>query len=446
MSGNSTIFSGSSRYSSDFTAIIDRAVAIASLPLNQIQLTKQKLEAESSAIGSLNAKVTAVRNAISSLNGAAGLDSFTTSVSNGAVLSASVGSGAFNGSYTIQVTSLGAHSTAMSRDGLHKVADPATGTISASPNPVYTLNGKTITPASNTLNSLAAAINEAGLDIQATVVNIGSGSSPDYRLALQSTKVDAVVMQLNDGTADLFSSDPPNGFKATYKVNGVDALPSDSRTITLAPGITANLVGEGTATVTVSRSTSAIQNALASLVNAYNAAVDELDKHRGSGGGALSGQGLISSVWELLRAVGQFAGESGEIASLAALGLSFDQEGKMSFDTAAFTGATDGKFDQLLSFLGSATGGGFLRAATGILDGLENATDGVLTTAANSINAEIAAEGNRISENELRIDNLRRTLTEQMAAADALIASLEQQANYIAGMFESMRIAAERYK
>ncbi len=135
---NSTIFSGSSRYASDFTAIIDRAVAIASLPLSQLQLTKQVLEAESSAIGSLNSKVTAVQTAISSLNSAAGLDSFSTSVSNGAVLSASVGAGAFNGTYTIEVTSLGAYSTAMSKDGLHKVTDPATETISTSLNPVYT--------------------------------------------------------------------------------------------------------------------------------------------------------------------------------------------------------------------------------------------------------------------------------------------------------------------
>jgi flagellar hook-associated protein 2 len=443
---DSTIFTGSSRYSADFTAIIDRAVAIASLPLNQLQLSKQRLEAESSAIGSLNSKVMAVQTAISNLNSAVGLDSFSTSVSNGAVLSASVGSGAFNGTYTIEVTSLGAYSTAMSKDGLHKVADPAAETISASSNPVYTLNGTTITPASNTLNGLAAAINEAGLDIQATVVNIGSGSAPDYRLALQSTKLGAVAMQLNDGTADLFSSDPPNGFQATYKVNGVDALPSDSRTITLGPGITANLVGEGTATVTVSRSTTAIQNALASFVNAYNGAVSELDKHRGVNGGALAGQGLILSVWESLRSVGQFAGEPGEIGSLADLGLTFDQEGKMSLDTSVFTNATSGKFDQLLSFLGSATGGGFLKAATGILDGLENDTDGVITTAANSINASIAGEGKRISENEDRIEYLRTSLNEQMAAADALIAMLEQQATYISSMFESMRIASESYK
>lgn len=444
MSGT-TIFSGTSRYSSDFTAIIERAVAIASLPLTQIQLAKQKLEAESSAIGSLNAKVMAVQNAISNLNDAAGLNSFSTSISNGAVLSASVGTGAFNGTYTIEVTSLGAYSTAMSRDGLNRVADPATQTISTSPNPVYTLNGTVITPASNTLNGLAAAINSAGLDIEATVVNIGSGTQPDYRLALQSTKLGAVAMQLSDGTTDLFPDDPPNGFNATYKVNGVDALPSDSRTITLAPGLTATLLAEGTATVTVSRSTTAIQNALSSLVSSYNAAVDELEKHRGPNAGALAGQGLVLTVWESLRSVVQYAGGTGEITSLADLGLTFDQEGRMSFDTAAFQGAA-GNFDELVTFLGSAGGGGFLDAATGILDSLENDTDGILTTAANSINASIIAEGKRISETEERIENLRRTLTEQMAAADALIAMLEQQANYINTMFEAMRISSGTYR
>ena len=444
MSG-STLFSGTSRYSSDFTAIIERAVAIASLPLMQMQLAKQRLEAESSAIGSLNAKVMAVQNAISSLNNAAGLSSFSTSISNGAVLNATVGTGAFSGTYTIEVTSLGAYSTVMSKDGLERATDPSTQTISANPNPVYTLNGVEIRPASNTLKGLAAAINSAGLDIQATVVNIGSGTEPDYRLALQSTKLGPVAMQLNDGTTDLFPDDPPNGFYATYKVNGVDALPSDSRTITLAPGLTATLLSEGTATVTVSRSTTAIQNAISSLVNSYNAAVDELEKHRGPNAGALAGQGLILTVWDSLRSIIQYTGGTGKFSSMTDLGLAFDQEGRLSFDVSAFQKAAE-NYDELIAFLGKAGEGGFLNAATGIMDSLENDTNGILTTAANSINASIVAEGKHISETEDRIENLRRALTEQMAAADALIATLEQQAIYLNSMFEAMRITAQKYR
>ncbi len=447
MSDFSTIFTGASRYASDFQSLLDRAVAIASLPMMQLEASQQTLEDEAAALGSLNTKVSAVTAAISSLNTAASQDAYSTSISNGSVLSATTGAGATSGTYTIEVTALGAYSTAMSKDGLTEVTDPATENISSESSFTLTIDGveTVITPASNTLNALAAAINDADAGVQATVVNIGSTASPDYRLAFQSTALDAVAMQLNDGTQDLFVADAPNGSTATYKINGVNALPSDSRTITVAPGLTATLAGEGTATVTVSHSTAGISNALGSLATAYNAAVDNLGQHRGVAGGALAGQSLISSVWESIRAVTQYASGSGDITSLTDLGLTFDDEGKMSFDTATFSTITSGYYDELMSFLGSAADSGFLMFATATLDGLQDETDGILTTTIDATAEAVTAAGDRISEEQTHIDELRTSLTAQMAAADAMIASLEQQALYISNLFESMRIASQIY-
>lgn len=442
---SSTMFTGTSRYSSDFSAIIDRAVAIASLPLTQLQGSKVRLEAESAALGTLNNAVTSLAGALESLSTAASQESYSTLISNASVLSAATGSGATNGTYTIEVTDIGAYSTAMSMDGLNLVTDPSTQTISTNPAPTYTLNGSDIAPTSNTLVALAAAINDADLEIQATVVNIGSTASPDYRLALQSTKLDAVAMQLNDGTTDLFATGTPNGSKVAYKINGVNALPNDSRSITISPGVTANLIGEGASTVTVSRSTANISNALSSLANAYNSAVTELDKQRGTTGGALAGQATVFTVTESIRSLGQWAEGTGGITSLADLGLTFDKEGKMSFDSSTFTDATGGQVGQLLEFLGSTTEGGFLQAASGILGGLQGDNNGILTTAVNDAAASVTAEGNKITDLQARIDDMHDSLTARMAAADALIASLEQQADYINQMFEAMRIAQQAY-
>jgi len=444
---SSTLFSGTSRYSSDFASVISRAVAIASLPMTQLQREQTTLNAESTALGTLNAKVTAVQNAISSLDTAVSQNSHSTSVSNGSAVSATTTADATNGTYTIQVTSLGAYSTAMSQDGLNVVSDPSTQTISSSSNPVYTLNGVTITPASNTLNDLAAAINDSGQDVQATVVNIGSSGTPDYRLALQSTKLGAIAMQLNDGTTDLFASGTPNGSTATYKVNGVEAAASDSRTITLAPGLTVNLLGEATSTITVGPAVDNISNALSSFVNAYNAAVDELDKHRGSNGGALGGQFVVSGIWDSLRSVGQYSDGSGNaISSLTDLGLSFDKDGHLAIDTTAFSDTARANSDQLASFLGSAIGGGFLKAATDAMDGLENSDSGILATAANSVNAEITNVGKRIDDQQTQVDQLQANLTAQMSAADALIAGLEQQATYLNDLFDAMKTASQSYR
>jgi flagellar capping protein FliD len=78
-----------------------------------------------------------------------------------------------------------------------------------------------------------------------------------------------------------------------------------------------------------------------------------------------------------------------------------------------------------------------------VLNGLEGTTDGVLKMAIRSIQTDISGQDARIAEQEDRIDRLRQNLEAQMAAADALIASLEQQVKYINGLFESMRVARE---
>jgi len=64
---DSSLFTGASRYSSDFQAVIDRAVAIASLPLTQMQSTRARLGAESVALNSLESKFGALQAAIQSL-------------------------------------------------------------------------------------------------------------------------------------------------------------------------------------------------------------------------------------------------------------------------------------------------------------------------------------------------------------------------------------------
>src|SRR5262245_19059127 len=71
----------------------------------------------------------------------------------------------------------------------------------------------TITPTANTLSSLAHAINrDNDANVQATIVNIGSPSAPDYRLSLQGIQLGILPIEL---TADN-GSDPGLLLTATY--------------------------------------------------------------------------------------------------------------------------------------------------------------------------------------------------------------------------------------
>jgi flagellar hook-associated protein 2 len=450
MSTSSTMFTGSSRYATDFQSLLDRAVAIASLNLTQYNTQKTTLQSESTALSTLDTKFDAVQAVIDSLESATGTSSYAYSISNAAIVSASLGDGALAGTYTIEVTSPGSYTNSMSKDGLTAVTNPATQNISSASTFTLTVDGveTQITPASNTLSALVEAINDADADVQASIVNIGTSSSPDYRLTIQSTKLDAVTIQLNDGSnlLDTLAA----GANATYKLNGMtSAISNDTRTITLAPGLTVTLLSESdpgvATTITVARSATAVSNALSSFVSVYNDAVDALDAHRGENGGALAGQSIVSTLWDALRGIAQYSSGAETIGSLTDLGLTFDDKGKLSFDSTTFSSATSGNFELLLTFLGSSTESGFLKGATDVLNGLQNPTDGVLQSAIDSTEGRISNQADLIDAEQSRVDLMEQNLTAQMAAADALIAALEQQATYITNLFESMRIAAQMF-
>ena len=114
---------------------------------------------------------------------------------------------------------------------------------------------------------------------------------------------------MNDGTSDLLDT-LSTGAKATYRVNGLSTLiESDSRTITLAPGVSADLLqttAAGPVTITVGRNTDSIQSGITAFVTAYNAAVDGIDAQRGAAAGALSGQSVLGSLSGILRQVTQY--------------------------------------------------------------------------------------------------------------------------------------------
>jgi flagellar hook-associated protein 2 len=451
MSTNSTIFNGSSRYASDFQSIITRSVGIASLPLSQLNNVKNTLNTQSSALNSLDSAFANLPSAVAALQTSLGTNSFSSLTSNAGVVSAAVSDGAMTGSYRIEVTGMGAYSSTMSKDGLTTVSDPATQNIAAGDTFTLTVGGVAHEFAGfSTLSSLTAAINtDTDADVEATIVNLGSSSSPDYRLALQSKKLDNVSIELTDSGSNVLTNTLAAGSKATYKVNGLSTeVSSDSRTVTLAPGLTVNLLGASATgaatTITVSRNTTAVQNALSGFATAYNAAVSELDKHRGSKG-ALAGDSIVSTLQQTLRDVVGYSTGTDGVSSLTSLGLTFDKTGRLSFDSSTFSSATADDFTALTGFLGTSTTGGFLKTATDALQMVSNSTNGILTSTIQSVADQIVRQDTAISDMEERISALELSLTEQMAGADALIATLEQQVQYISGLFSAMDTASNTW-
>lgn len=443
-------FAGMSNFSQDLNNSIRRSVQIAGLPIQLLQNSINDMTNQASELRNLSSDVTAVQSAISDLASAAGSMLYG-SVSNPSIAKATVASGATAGSYALEVITLGSYSNALSNDALPTVTDPATQNISTSQSYTLTVSHDGGTPVSTpisfsggNLNVLAQAINEADAGVQATVVNVGSNSAPDYRLSLQSNQLGPVDMQLNDGSNDLLTVSGAPGVLAEYSVNG-KLVHNDSDTVILAPGVTLHLTGSdatAVSTVTVAANPSGIGTALQTFVSRYNSAIAELNNNRGQTDVALAGESIVYKLTADLQSLASYSTGGGSISSLTALGVKFnDTTGQLSFDQATFDSATGGQTAALTQFLGSATGGGFLRAATDALANLLNPANGLLPQDISALRAQITAANSQMTAKEAALTLLQANLTQKMAAADTMIYALQQQASQMQDMFTAIHAA-----
>jgi len=434
-------FSGVSKFAPSLQQVLSRAESIASLPLQSLQASLNTFDSRQAALQSVDTVFSTLQNSVAALATAARSSILTSSVSDAGVLSANVQTGATPGSYSVQVDNLGSYSTAISVAGASTITDPSTQGLNGSSTYTLTAGGGTtsVTAKTSSLNDLVTAINtQAGGQVQASIVNVGSTGTPDYRLSLQAASLGSDPIDLSNAAGNLISS-ANAGTLASYQINGLPSLlTSASRTLTLAPGLSVTLLGQSTSgqpvTVTVGNDPSGLESAFRNFASAYNNAQNALVQQRGKSGGALSGDSLIYQLGGVLNQLGTFANGSSD-QSLAAFGITLDQTGQISVDSAAFGTAANAGFSNLLSMLGSPTSGGFLEAATTALNVVEDPVTGSIKSEEGSINTQIASQNNKISDEQNTLTRLDNSLTAQIASADSAIAQLESQVTYVTGLF-----------
>jgi flagellar hook-associated protein 2 len=307
-----------------------------------------------------------------------------------------------------------------------------------------------ITPADNSAQSVAAAINaKAGDKVHASAVNIGSATTPDWRISLQSAKLDNISLEISDGGGPDLQTQTA-GWKARYQVTSVgQEQTSDTRSIEISPGLTVNLISTDAAhfvDITVTRSTDALKSALSDFVSAYNSAVTAIDQNHGENEGALKGDSTVTSLSRALTAISTYSAGDSKFSGLRSLGLELQSDGSLTFDRSALDAADGINPAGIGTFFGSIDGGGFLKAASDALNTVEDADTGILKTAEASVNSQITDTKNRIADKQDQVDKIQDRLIAQMSAADAAIAAMEQQYSYLSSMFQSMQVAAEQYK
>lgn len=439
------VFTGVSQFSDDFQTILNRAVSIARLPLIQLQNEQSDLLTKKQLLSELRSAVGGLASALEALGAAGRTRALSASSTNTARVTVSLNGATQAGSYTIsEITSVAkaasettltgyatADQTPVSSDGLLEL-------VVGSNTYQIDISG------ANSLNGLRDAINALGAGVTATVLNTGTGATP-YYLAITANSPGAQALQLRETPGDAGSNlltSANQGANAVFKLNGLDIVKSGNVINDVIPGLTFTIVsttdpGE-TVELKLSSSRSTLATKLADLANAYNTLRTKVNAQVGETAGLLSGDFLVREIQHNLRQLASYE-SSGAIRRLADLGLEFDDQGQMSFNSSKFYSLSDAEIAAAFDFLGSETSG--LGGLSQSFDQISDPISGLIKLQQDQYDAADQRLSRQIDELTSRIEFMQLSLSAKLQQADTLLAQLESQQVLLEASIKGLELA-----
>lgn len=335
----------------DVNSIVTQLMALEQRPLVQLARKEAGYQAQLTAFGSLKGAISSFQTTLSGLRSLSRFDAFRAQTGNAAVITATGGNSAAAGNYTVAVGAL-AQSHVLQAAGVASItAASSTGaiTLQAGSGAIHTI---TIGAGNNTLTGVRDAINAAQSDVQAIIVN--DGTANPYRLVLTAASGGtANTISVNNTLTAGAIKDAFDGITqaqaavdASVTVNGV-VITGASNTLSEAiPGITLQLAGVGSSTLSVTRDTAVIQTAVQSFVKSYNdlsGTVANLTAYNATTkqAGPLVGNSSARGIQTQLRAALSSAlpGLTGSITNLSAIGVAFSPDGSLTLDATKLDAA-----------------------------------------------------------------------------------------------------------
>jgi flagellar hook-associated protein 2 len=447
MSITPLVFTGISNFSDDFQLILDRAVGIASLPVQQMQTEQADLLTRKTLLGGLGAAVESLGGSVAGLGSIGEHKALSVSSSNTSKVTATLNGATAAGSYTIsditsvarvasETTSSGyatPDETAVSADGvLELLVGSATYEID------LTGEGR------NNLEGLRDAINGLGAGVTATVLNTGTGETP-YYLSITAVSTGEQALQLRETPGEPASNlltAANQGANAVFRLNGLQVESAENVLAGLIPGVTLGIVGETEAgeevEIRLATSRTNLSSALSQFAALYNAVADQVNAQIGEEAGLLSGEWIVREVQKNLRALTTYRTD-GQIAGLTDLGIEIDSQGVMSFNSATFNALPDSAIASAFDFLGSETSGwGGLSSS---FSQLTDPVSGLIQTQQSQYDEADARLERQIEEISERIQFMQHTLSEKLQLADSLLAQLEAQQSLLDASIRGLNLA-----
>lgn len=468
MATSSVSTSGITTFSIDVDAIVNGLMSVERIPIDRLTTKETSFQSKLTALGSFKSKMSTLQTAAQSLGSSSSstLLAFKATSSDTSVVTASAGSTAVAGTYSLDITSLAqsqklvaagkASSSAAIGDGTSTVVTFDFGTISGGTltNGVYSSasfvsNGNgtasiTIDSSNNTLQDIRDAINAAAMGVSATIVNDGSANNP-YRLALSSddsgvsNSIKISTDGANSAITDLLAHNPEGtqnfaetvtAKNAAFTVNGIPVSKTSNTFTDVVEGVTVTLQKEtATATLTIARDTTAVSAAVTSFVTAYNDLYTSMkNSFAYKSGSVLAGDTFLRTLQSEMREIVGTAASGGTLSNLFEAGVTTKADGTLVFDSSVLSSAITTSFSDVAALFNSTTGFA-TRFNTWSTNAL--AVDGSFANRTTTINQNLTSIATQKESLETRMDSIEQMYRRQFTSLNMALASMNQTSTYL---------------
>ena len=350
----------------DSGKLIEQLVALESIPIKQLEAKKAEYQAKLSAVGTLKGLVKELQKKAEGLATKADFLSFRTSVSQEGFVEASATGSATPGSHSVTVNAL----ATIDRWTFDAVADQTVDLATVDGQKIsFTVDGTSydvpVTAAESSLEDIAAAVNSvAGEKVAASVVNVGTSSSPSYQLVLtsKSSGQDNRISGITNTIAGLtIDATGPNGLGVAQSANNISVGNNaeaviDGLTVTretneftdVVTGLSLTLQAADPATtlsISVEADTGAIKSKVKEFVETFNKLVDFVNAQNSYNqdtgpGGKLFGDPILRDVLGQVRAAlfnvptSVVQADTEGYSTLQLVGIKTQSDGKLQIDSA----------------------------------------------------------------------------------------------------------------
>ncbi|XGC81382.1 flagellar filament capping protein FliD [Bdellovibrio bacteriovorus] len=305
----------------------------------------------------------------------------------------------------------------------------------------------------STLSGVATQITNAGVGLKAQVIEDRKDQENPFKILIsglgtgKDNQVNFPKIYLLDGDQDMFFEESRKAQNAKVKIDGFEIEIPDNKSSDLIPGVTLDLKSAAPGReirLGVKENLEVISGKIKSFVDAYNAALDFIQKQSklqaNAGGkpalGPLGGDGMMRSIENSLRRVilNPQMGVDSPIRRVGELGIEFNRNGTLNFNQEKFNKTLNADPAAVANFFrGDGFNTGFVATVKREIGNLMNGQFGAISNRKKGLQSRIDQVNSRIETKERQLERKEESLRKKFADLEGKMSAMQaQQAKFAA--------------